>query len=103
MGVRAGGDKRGSSADRRARKEWLLAEPRWQGVDTMPGVTCLCAHCGFIIDYYTVEADRVLPGGSYRRDNIQPSCKPCNLSRSNNLDWAGPSARSAACLALTVA
>ena len=76
--MRAGGDRRGSSADRRARKLWLLA--------TFDG----CVWCKVQLTYETVEADRIVPGGSYRRDNIQASCRPCNLARSDNdelLPW----------------
>jgi hypothetical protein len=78
--ARAGGDKRGSSADRRRRREWLLATfgdgeiaPCWWG-------------CGRDLDQATVEADRIIPGGSYRRDNIVPACRPCNLARSDDGD-----------------
>lgn len=45
------------------------------------GLTCDCTHCGLTLTYETVEADRIIPGGSYRRDNVQPSCAPCNKRR----------------------
>lgn len=51
------------------------------------GTSCSCVHCGELLLYNTVEADRIEPGGSYRRANVQPSCKPCNKARSNNPDW----------------
>lgn len=39
--------------------------------------------CGRNLDDSTVEADRVSAGGSYRRENIVPACRPCNLARSD--------------------
>src|SRR4051812_47346073 len=82
---RPGGDKRGNSYARRMRKAWMLAH-------FGNGKACDCTHCGSMLDFDTVEADRIVPGGSYRRDNIQPSCRDCNVSRSNNPDWKGPNA-----------
>jgi hypothetical protein len=38
----------------------------------------------------------IVPGGSYRRDNVQPACRGCNASRSNRLDWTSPLAMAAA-------
>lgn len=81
--MRAGGDKRGSNADRKARKHWLLSQYG-------DGITCNCVHCGKPLDFSTVEADRIIPGGSYRHENIQPADRHCNASRSNKLDWVGP-------------
>jgi len=76
--MRAGGDKRGNNADRRRRREWLL--------ETFGnGVTAPCFwDCGREVDDSTVEADRIIPGGSYRRGNIVPACRPCNLARSDD-------------------
>lgn len=73
---RAGGEKRGNSKDRAARKAWMLAT-------FGDGSTCPCVHCGATVDYDTVTADRVEAGGTYARHNVQPSCLPCNQSRSN--------------------
>lgn len=84
--MRSGGDKRGSAADRRARKRWLLAT-------FGDGTRCRCVHCGGWLSYETVEADRIVPGGSYRRDNIQPACRDCNLDRSDDTTWESPIAR----------
>lgn len=78
--MRAGGEKRGNSKDRRARKLWMLAS-------FGDGTVAPCVHCLNELSYETIEADRIIPGGSYRRDNVQPACRTCNLSRSNNLDW----------------
>lgn len=80
---RPGGEKRGNSADRRARKMWML---EYFG----NGLFVNCVHCDKILNYETVEADRIIPGGSYRRCNIQPGCRQCNSRRSNNIDWVGP-------------
>ena len=80
--TRPGGEKRGNSKDRAARKRWMLAT--WGD-----GITCLCVHgCGTVLDYAHVEADRIIPGGSYRRDNVQPACRSCNAARSDNPDWS---------------
>lgn len=79
--VRAGGEKRGNSYARRARKLWMLKT--WGD-----GTKCPCVHCAATLDYDTVEADRIIPGGSYRRENVQPACRSCNLARSNNAEWS---------------
>lgn len=50
------------------------------------GVQCACVHCGTVLVLATLEADRIIPGGPYRDDNVQPSCSPCNKLRGNNPD-----------------
>lgn len=80
MATRHGGDKRGNCRDRRARKIWMLAT-------FGDGTQCPCVHCERPLTYETVEADRIIPGGSYRRTNIQPACRVCNLERSDDLTW----------------
>ena len=80
---RAGGEKRGNSTGRRRRRLWMLA--RWGD-----GTTCPCTHCGEPLTERAVEADRIIPGslgGTYRRENIQPACRACNLARADNVDW----------------
>jgi 5-methylcytosine-specific restriction endonuclease McrA len=89
---RPGGEKRGNSHDRAARKRWMLAQPVWHGT----GTECECVHCGSLLTFATVEADRIVPGGSYARSNVQPSCRPCNAARSNRLDWVSPRLAAAA-------
>lgn len=76
-------DKRGNSTDRRNRKIWMLAtfEPL-----SDPNKAA-CVHCGQLVGYDEVEADRIEPGGSYARWNVNPSCAPCNRARSNNVNW----------------
>lgn len=81
--MRSGGDRRGNTRNRAARKLWLLGT-------FGDGVTCDCAHCGRELTYDTVEADRIVPGGSYRRENLQPACRHCNASRGARTDWQGP-------------
>lgn len=83
MSARPGGEKRGNNKDRRARKIWMLST--WGD-----GSRCPCVHCGISLDYATVEADRIVPGGSYRRENVQPACRDCNASRSNDTEWIAP-------------
>lgn len=81
--MRHGGDTRGNSYQRRARKRALL--------DLYgDGETCECVHCGCELTYATLEQDRKVPGGRYVLANLQPSCGPCNKSRSNRTDWVGP-------------
>lgn len=77
---------RGSSSDRRKRREWLVAE--WGN-----GVTVLCClgtaeGCLRILTVDTVTADRIVPGcegGRYVRENIQPACSRCNASEGGHL------------------
>lgn len=83
--TRPGGEKRGNSRDRRARKLWLLSAAAPFGGD---GSLVPCVHCATPLDYGTVEADRVVPGESYRRSNVQPACRSCNLGRSDNVAWS---------------
>lgn len=79
----SGEDRRGNSTDRRNRKLWMLKT-------FGNGNTCGCTHCAVTLTYETVEADRIIPGGSYRRSNVQPSCGRCNKARSNNTSWISP-------------
>lgn len=99
---------RGSSYERRRRREWLVETYR-ANVDVEPlprlyalgraqweldtGLTpvevplgegdraCRCYRCGRPLTVETVTVDRIIPGkngGTYRRDNIRPACGPCN-------------------------
>lgn len=81
--MRNGGDKRGNSRDRASRKRYLLST-------FGDGSVCNCVHCDAPLTYETVESDRVIPGSTYRRTNIQPSCRGCNARRSNNALWLSP-------------
>ena len=70
-------DDRGNTADRAARRAYLL---RAFG----DGTTARCYRfdvCGAVLDDSTITVDRVVPGrdgGRYTRDNIRPACGPCN-------------------------
>lgn len=87
-----GDDRRGNAANRAARKLWMLSAPQFGG----NGTTVPCVHgCGRLLTYKTVQADRIIPGGSYRRTNVQPSCGPDNVARSNKTSWVASSAASA--------
>jgi hypothetical protein len=80
---RSGGEKRGNSADRRARKQWML---RVYG----DGTTAPCVHCRKPLTIETIEADRIVPGGPYHQNNVQPACRNCNQTRGNDESWIGP-------------
>lgn len=80
MAQRHGGDKRGNAYARRRRKLRMLAEYG-------DGLACPCAHCGRPLTYSQLEADRIVPGGSYRWDNVQPSCRVDNLARRDDASW----------------
>ena len=85
---RAGGDKRGNAASRRARKQWLLGAIEDPRLGWAPfggnGTEVPCVFCEKSLTFATVEADRIVAGGSYRRENVQPACRPCNLARSDD-------------------
>lgn len=92
--IRAGGrpgrtDPRGNSYARRRRKEKLLSDPQFKHNASHPEPNVHCVHCGTMLTYDTVEADRKEPGGTYAYHNIQPSCRTCNSLRSNNPTWKG--------------
>ena len=71
-------DKRGNNRDRERRRTWLLAH-----FDTDLGVGRARCHlkistrCLRVVDETTLSVDRIELGGSYRRSNIRPACKPC--------------------------
>lgn len=92
---------RGNVTDRQRRKQWLLdtyradvdvlpyqhplsdgtVEVRWEAVCLDVGVkACRCYRCGCLLRLETLTVDRIRPGfqgGTYRRDNIRPSCSDC--------------------------
>lgn len=81
---------RGSTRDRRARREWLVATFRASRDLTKSGYStsvgqgtpaCRCYRCGELLTVDTVTVDRIVPGchgGTYRRNNIRPACGQCN-------------------------
>lgn len=86
--MRAGGERRGSNRNRAARRVWML-----RTFDTDLGPTqarCalkLSAACVGIVDARTVTADRISPGGTYRHDNVQPACRPCQNTQGALITW----------------
>lgn len=98
------GNRRGSSEDRRRRREWLVktyradidiltpelrhphggtAGPGWfhRGPLGTGLMACRCYRCGDLLTTETVTVDRIVPGcmgGTYRRNNIRPACGGCN-------------------------
>jgi 5-methylcytosine-specific restriction endonuclease McrA len=79
----SGDDKRGNYRDRYARKTWLLTTPKFGG----NGNVVPCVHCGAQCTRDELHADRIIPGGSYRRENVQPACAGCNIRRGNKVEW----------------
>lgn len=71
-------DKRGNNKARARRRTRLLTE---FDPDLGPGrARCalkLSVACLRIVDEVTLSVDRKEPGGSYRFENCQPACKPC--------------------------
>lgn len=70
-------DQRGNWKDRAARRKFLLKKFGC-------GKTCPCYYCKKKLTNKTVTVDRIVPGfegGTYRRDNILPSCIECNIMR----------------------
>lgn len=37
--------------------------------------------CHELVDEHTLTVDRIEPGGTYARDNIQPACIPCQTKQ----------------------
>lgn len=76
---------RGNSADRRARRQFLLDK-------FGDGKTCVCSHCSAVLDDSTITVDRIVPGvlgGTYVRANIRPACGPCNSRLGGLRAWTG--------------
>lgn len=82
------GDPRGSAADRRARKLWLLSTYG-------DGELTTCYLCAVPLLYADLTVDRIVPGckrtpefpdgGTYTRSNIRPACGFCNSSTGSAL------------------
>lgn len=73
------GNDRGNTADRKARKAWLLKT--WES-DRQGMVRCF--RCGLPMLIEDVTVDRIVPGcrgGTYARNNIRPACLRCNMER----------------------
>lgn len=77
--MRAGGEIRGSAADRRARRAKLICTYG-------DGVKVACVHCSELVTDAGMEVDKIIPGsqgGRYVWANILPSCINCNRVRSD--------------------
>lgn len=77
--MRAGGEKRGNSYDRKRRRAWLLAT-----FDPDLGPDVARCHlklsddrCHVYVDDTTLTVDRIDPKGGYQYANCQPACTPC--------------------------
>lgn len=73
---------RGGSDERRKRKIWLL--------DTFgDGIKAPCSYCQRMVDFDTISVDRYpimgCDGGTHRRENIRPACRPCNASEGGKI------------------
>lgn len=71
-------NERGSAADRRARKLWLVSAAAGWGGD---GQDVPCWECGVLVELEDLIADRIVggeDGGRYTRDNIAPHCPRCS-------------------------
>lgn len=67
-------NERGSAANRRSRKQFLLNK-------FGDGIWAKCWECGTLLTIHTIFVDRIKPahqGGTYRRDNIRPHCRKCS-------------------------
>lgn len=74
-------NSRGSATARRRRKRFLLDK-------FGDGETCACSHCPTVLTFETVNVDRKIPGwkgGTYRRDNIRPSCADCGSKQGGQM------------------
>lgn len=72
---------RGSSAERRRRRVWLVQTYRANvdaSVARSSDGSCRCYRCGVLLIVETVTVDRIIPGcqgGTYRRTNIRPGLR----------------------------
>lgn len=56
------------------------------------GNSCNCVFCGDLLFKSQISLDRILPGslgGTYRFDNVQPTCVTCNIRRGNSMHFRG--------------
>lgn len=81
--MRPGGEKRGNNRDRRRRKIWMLATfDKDLGPDKARCHLLLSDRCqteAAVLDFHTVTADRINPGGTYAHPNIRPACRLCQV------------------------
>jgi hypothetical protein len=75
---RSNRNDRGSSYQRRRRREWLVEE--FGDGEFVACFQQISPYCLYVLDKDNVSPDRIrlgVDGGSYRRGNILPSCLPC--------------------------
>ncbi len=63
-----------------------LRNSQWWKQQIGPGV---CHHCGNIFLKTELTMDHLIPvarGGKSSKNNVVPSCKPCNTARGHKLD-----------------
>ncbi|HEY2066353.1 MAG TPA: hypothetical protein VGG84_10380, partial [Gemmatimonadaceae bacterium] len=75
---RCNSNERGSSYERRRRKQWLLSPDSGFGGDN---ITVPCWECLTHVTFDSMFVDRIIPGelgGTYRRGNIRPHCEACS-------------------------
>lgn len=75
---------RGSAAQRRARRAWIVVTFGNDGI-----VTCYRCDVPLLAEGPDAfEVDRIVPGclgGTYARSNIRPVCPPCNIETGNGV------------------
>lgn len=84
------GNVAGSSYARRARKQKML--------DVYgDGIHVMCRRCwSAVLTFTTLTVDRIIPGcegGTYRWENVQPACSPCNTKHGSELGNARRAAK----------
>jgi hypothetical protein len=71
---------RGSAADRRLRKQWLLDS--FGDGESAKCELRVSPRCAVTVDFVTITVDRWptagCDGGTYSRENIRPACGSCN-------------------------
>lgn len=94
--MRPGGEKRGNSRDRARRRAWLLATfDQDLGPERARCWLDLSPACLVEVDARSLTVDRINPGGTYRRENIQPACRPCQIHQGGLLHFMTPESRAA--------
>lgn len=80
--MRPGGERRGNTRDRARRRAWLLAHfDADLGPERARCWLDLSPACLVEVTASTLTVDRINPGGSYARSNIQPACRPCQVTQ----------------------
>lgn len=86
--MRPGGERRGNSQDRARRRVWLLEtfDPDL-GPELARCHLGLAEGCAGTVNILTLTVDRLDPGGTYARSNIQPACRPCQHRQGALISW----------------